>query len=175
MWRRPAAVGVVAAPPPSPQPSPQGGEGALVVAAKRKPAKRETDQAQRLRQDATEVEKLLWSKLRNQQLGVKFRRQEPILGFVADFVCHDHRLILELDGGQHAENQENDARRTAVLQQAGFRVLRFWNNDVNDNLEGVLNVILESLHQTSAPRRGGKALSPLGRGLGEGEHGGDLP
>jgi crossover junction endodeoxyribonuclease RuvC len=76
---------------------------------------------------------------------VKFRRQEPILGFTADFVCHENRLIVELDGGQHAP--EADARRTTLLNQAGFRVLRFWNNDVVDNLDGVVEQIRAALSE----------------------------
>jgi crossover junction endodeoxyribonuclease RuvC len=95
-----------------------------------------------LRQDATEVEKCLWHRLRAGQVeGVKFRRQEPILGFTVDFVCHAHRLIVELDGGQHAATTATDERRTKLLSQAGFRVLRFWNNDVIENIDGVLAAI----------------------------------
>ncbi|HEX3973009.1 MAG TPA: crossover junction endodeoxyribonuclease RuvC [Stellaceae bacterium] len=124
------------------------GEGAMSKsdAAKRKPTPLETGRARRLRSDATDAEKLLWSKLRNAQLEqAKFRRQEPILGFTADFVCHERRLIVELDGGQHAWQTEKDERRTRMLEQAGFRVVRFWNNDVLGNLEGVLEQLRESL------------------------------
>jgi crossover junction endodeoxyribonuclease RuvC len=138
------------------------GGGRLLERAKRLPSDTEIDRARRLRKDATEVEKLLWSKLRRNQLGAPFRRQEPILGFTVDFVCHDHRLIIELDGGQHAERVDSDERRTAVLQQAGFRVLRFWNNEVNDNLEGVLETILARMTETASPRR--PPPQPLPRG-----------
>ena len=145
---------------PSPQPSPRGGEGARRVersdAAKRKPTKTETARAQRLRGDLTDVERLLWSRLRNRQLDeMKFRRQEPLLGFTVDFVCHERALVVELDGGQHSEQIDSDQRRTRILEQAGFRVLRFWNNDVTGNLDGVLETIQ-------------RTLSPPGRGQGEG-------
>jgi crossover junction endodeoxyribonuclease RuvC len=145
---------------PSPRPSPRGGEGVRRVersdAAKRKPTETETLRAQRLRGDSTNVERLLWSKLRDRQLDeMKFRRQEPLLGFTVDFVCHERALIVELDGGQHGDALRYDERRTKLLEQAGFRVLRFWNNDVTDNLAGVLETIQ-------------RTLSPPGRGQGEG-------
>ncbi|KAA0581464.1 crossover junction endodeoxyribonuclease RuvC [Azospirillum sp. B21] len=142
---------------PSPQPSPRGGEGDaplgkvedMARVAKTKPTEYITDRARDLRMNATDVEKIVWQKLRNAQLGAKFRRQEPILGFVADFVAHDHRLIIELDGGQHAEQRAaHDERRSRMLEQAGFRVLRFWNTDVIDNLDGVLETIRARLEET---------------------------
>jgi crossover junction endodeoxyribonuclease RuvC len=80
--------------------------------------------------------------LRNRQLEeVRFRRQEPILGYTVDFVAHERRLVIELDGGQHVDRAADDARRTRALEQAGFRVLRFWNTDVTGNLDGVLATI----------------------------------
>jgi crossover junction endodeoxyribonuclease RuvC len=105
-----------------------------------------------LRTDQTDVEAKLWLRLRNGQFGVKFRRQSPILGYVADFLSNDARLIVELDGGQHAESK-TDARRTEVLEQAGFRVLRFWNNEVNENLDGVLQTIADAVN---SPRPAGE-------------------
>jgi len=95
------------------------------------------------RENATEVEKRLWQRLRSRQLGVKFRRQVPVGPYVADFMCFDARLIVELDGGQHGGEQGlvQDERRTRYLEEQGFRVLRFWNNDVTDNLQGVLEVV----------------------------------
>lgn len=137
----------------------------MVAAARGKPTPERTDFARDLRRDSTEVEKLLWQRLRNAQLGAKFRRQEPILGYTVDFIAHDHRLIIELDGGQHAERAEQDRQRTRVLEQAGFRVLCFWNNEVNDNLDGVLETILLRINETTVLRRP-MALSPRG---GEGE------
>jgi len=138
---------------PSPQPSPQRGEGALAPLAKDKPTPQQTNFAKQLRRDSTEVEKVIWQRLRNAQMGAKFRRQEPILGFTVDFVAHDHRIVIELDGGQHADRVQYDQRRTRMLEQAGFRVLRFWNNEVNDNLEGVLETIRSALADTPVLRR----------------------
>ncbi len=134
------------------------GEGRSVATpstqAKRYPTPEETERARILRRDSTDVEKLLWQKLRNAQLGSKFRRQEPILGFTVDFVSHDHRLVVELDGGQHAEQTvAHDARRTKLLEQAGFHVLRFWNNDVADNIEGVLTAIKARIGDSASLRR----------------------
>ncbi len=133
----------------------RGGEGGIHLArslipedrasaitpSKSKPTPAATARARKLRQNSTEVEKRLWHCLRAGQIeGMKFRRQEPILGFTVDFVCHANRLIIELDGGQHADAVADD-RRTKLLSQAGFRVLRFGNNDVVDNLDGVLATI----------------------------------
>src|SRR6185312_13119720 len=95
--------------------------------------------ARRLRANQTEVEKRLWARLRNRGLyGIKFRRQVPLGDFVADFVCADHGLIVELDGGQHSASDEADRRRTAWLESHDWRVIRFWNNDIVENIEGVL-------------------------------------
>ena len=91
--------------------------------------------------------------MRNRQLdGHKFRRQHPIGIFVADFVCIERRLIIELDGGQHADSAD-DARRTAWLEDHGWRVIRFWNNDVLTGTEGVLEVILQALRSSSSVAR----------------------
>jgi very-short-patch-repair endonuclease len=101
--------------------------------------------AKGLRRDMTKAERRLWLVLRNAQLdGAKFRRQQPIGPFIADFVCQEVRLIVEADGGQHADNA-GDLRRTAFLQSKGYRVLRFWNNDILENLEGVADSILAAL------------------------------
>src|SRR5437899_1689174 len=90
--------------------------------------------AQRLRREMTDAERKLWSALRSRQMeGAKFRRQQPIGPFIADFVCQERRLIIEADGGQHAESSTDD-RRTAFLESKGYRVLRFWNNDILQNL-----------------------------------------
>jgi very-short-patch-repair endonuclease len=82
-------------------------------------------------------------------MGYKFKRQVPIADFIVDFVCFEQKLVVEIDGGQHAQNSE-DVLRDAKLIKMGFRVLRFWNNDVMNNLDGVLTVILEQL-QTATP------------------------
>jgi crossover junction endodeoxyribonuclease RuvC len=139
---------------PSPRPSPRRGEGDLRVEAQRKPSPTETARARRRRRDSTDVEKMLWRRLRDRQLDeVKFRRQEPILGFTADFVCHERRLVVELDGGQHPWRADQDAQRTRLLEQAGFRVLRFGNLDVIENIDGVLESIRLSLAQPAGAAR----------------------
>jgi very-short-patch-repair endonuclease len=100
------------------------------------------DRARVLRSKATEVERRLWRHLRNRQMeGVKFRRQQPIEGYIVDFVSFEHRIVIELDGGQHAEAQAEDRQRDACLTKNGFTVLRFWNNEVFENVGGVLEVI----------------------------------
>jgi len=101
--------------------------------------------AKHLRRELTCAERKLWSVLRNAQLeGAKFRRQQPIGPFIADFVCQQHRLIVEANGGQHSESVTDD-RRTAFLESIGYRVLRFWNNDILSNLDGVAGVIAAAL------------------------------
>src|SRR4051812_35918980 len=99
------------------------------------------DAARALRHNATDAERIMWLLLGDRRLGgIKFRRQVPIGPFVADFASIELRLVLELDGGQHAESS-SDARRDAFLTAEGWRVLRFWNNDVVQNREGVLERI----------------------------------
>ena len=94
--------------------------------------------ARKLRRHETDAEKKLWHALRARQfLGLKFRRQSPVAGCVADFLCEEMRIIVEADGGQHADSP-TDADRTARLQAAGYQVIRYWNNDIMGNLEGVL-------------------------------------
>jgi len=106
--------------------------------------KRLTPVARKLRADPTEAEKRLWSRLRSRQLGVKFTRQFPIGKFVVDFACRSLRLAIELDGGQHAENAADEAR-TRVIEAHGYRVIRFWNNEVLANTDGVILRIGEEL------------------------------
>jgi very-short-patch-repair endonuclease len=101
-----------------------------------------TKYAKKLRKNATAAEGLLWSKLRARQMeGIKFRRQQPIENYVVDFVSFEKRIVIELDGGQHATDREKDRNRDRLLSENGFIVLRFWNNEVFENLEGVLEVI----------------------------------
>ncbi|MFO0991500.1 MAG: DUF559 domain-containing protein [Hyphomicrobiales bacterium] len=98
--------------------------------------------ARRLRRDQTSAEALLWSRLGNRQLcGRKFRRQVPILNYIADFISTDARLIIELDGGQHAERKVEDGARTREVEAAGYIVVRFWNREAFDNLDGVPETI----------------------------------
>lgn len=104
------------------------------------------DSARKLRHGMTDAENLLWYLLRRKQLGgFRFRRQHPYLGFILDFYCPEARLVVEIDGGQHADNITGDALRTDCLERRGLKVLRFWNNEVTDNIEGVLETIYFSL------------------------------
>jgi very-short-patch-repair endonuclease len=101
-----------------------------------------TNKARSLRKNQTDVEQLLWKHLRNRQLyNYKFRRQFPIEPYVVDFVCLELKLIIELDGGQHAFRINYDYQRSVFLEQRGFKVMRFWNNDVIENIESVLEAI----------------------------------
>ena len=110
--------------------------------------------ANELRRNQTEAEKLLWYRLRGRRLsGHKFRRQLPIGPYIADFVCLSARVIVEVDGGQHAEQTAYDAARERYIRKAGFEVLRFWNNEVIENLDGVLHVLLEALNRQGASSR----------------------
>jgi len=115
----------------------------------------------------TDAERKLWYALRDRRFaGYKFRRQVPIGFYIADFICYPARVVIEVDGGQHAES-ESDARRDRWFAQNAFRVLRFWNNEVLKNLEGVLTVILEALEQaTPHPARASRGHPSPARGEG---------
>ena len=98
--------------------------------------------ARSLRKNATKAEALLWRKIRSRNLeGVKFRRQQPIDNYIVDFISFDIRIIIELDGGQHADQKKRDQKRDKRLTENGFTVLRFWNNDVLENIDAVLETI----------------------------------
>jgi very-short-patch-repair endonuclease len=104
-----------------------------------------TQKARDLRKTSTDAERLLWKYLQAKRLnGLKFRRQEPIGTFIVDFVCFEKSLIVEVDGGQHVREKAKDEERTKWLEDQSFKVLRFWNNDVMKNVEGVLRVIQDS-------------------------------
>jgi len=110
--------------------------------------RKQVKRARGLRRASTEAEKLLWQKLRARQLGgAKSCRQTPIGPYIVDFASFEHRLVVEIDGGQHNTRQgrQHDLKRTAWLEAQGFRVLRFWNNQVLTNLEGVLERTLQEL------------------------------
>ena len=108
------------------------------------------DRARGLRQTMTDAERVLWRHLRNRQLsGFKFRRQHEVDRYIVDFVCTEALLIVELDGGQHADQVEYDERRTQQLQRMGYRVLRFWNNDVLSDIQSVLEVVLGAAARVS--------------------------
>lgn len=110
-----------------------------------RPIDRRVSRARRLRQNPTDAEHRLWQKLRKPPFdSIHFRRQATIGPYFADFACHARRLVIEVDGGQHAENI-SDSKRTAYLNAQGYRVLRFWNNDVRDNIEGVLDAIIDAI------------------------------
>ena len=111
-----------------------------------------TVRSRELRNNATAAERRLWQFIRNRQLhGIRFNRQVPIGPFICDFVARTQKLIIELDGGQHAVRTVEDERRTAFLASRGYRVLRFWNNDVLENGDGVLRVIEEALNDRPSP------------------------
>ena len=104
--------------------------------------------ARKLRREQTDAERILWTRLKNKQLeGVKFRRQQLIGLYIVDFVSFEKRLVLEIDGGQHNEGEmrERDKDRTMWLKESGYQVLRFWNNEVLLNIEGVLERVREAL------------------------------
>ena len=106
--------------------------------------------ARALRREMTDSERRLWSGIRSEQLGVKFRRQHPIGNFIADFACLDPKLIVELDGSQHQTQEGYDARRDAFLRTQGFDVLRFASNDPFVNFEGVLQAVINRLDELKA-------------------------
>jgi len=106
---------------------------------------------QELRNAATDAERYLWQFLRGKQLGVKFRRQHPFSDYVLDFVTIEARLVVELDGGQHSEAAAKDAERGRQLAAAGFRVLRFWNNQVFRETGAVVEMIMSALAEAPSP------------------------
>ncbi len=127
--------------------------------------KRLASVSKKLRQQSTEAEKYLWSRLRAQQMeAFKFRRQQQIGNYIADFVCFEKGLIIELDGGQHALAMESDKRRDDWLRSEGFEVVRFWNTDIFENIDGVVEAIRNrllapSLNPSHQGREDGKKSS----------------
>ncbi len=120
---------------------------------KKHPAHGAHARARALRQDMTEAERRVWQILRSQQItGYKFRRQVPIGRYIADFVCHEARLIVEIDGGQHDRSSPPEAERSEFLQTEGYRILRFWNNEVLANLDGVHKAIADELAASPPPK-----------------------
>ena len=117
-------------------------------------AVKQTERARNLRREQTDAESALWGQLRNKRLhGLKFRRQQPVGSYVVDFVSLETRLVVEVDGGHHDQPDVRitDAERTVWLESNGYRVLRFWNNEVLGNLEGVLAQISETVEQGRSP------------------------
>src|SRR5262249_21607843 len=155
---QPPRRGASAASGPAVRPSPSMGEGRGggdtedASAVKKEPSAGVRDRARILRHQMTEAERRLGQILRlRQPEGHRFRRQVPIGPFIADFVCHEARLIVELDGGQHDPSSEAEASRTRFLEGEGYRVLRFWNNEVLENAEGVRSAIAKSLDPVTPP------------------------
>jgi very-short-patch-repair endonuclease len=154
-------------------PSPLLGEGRVRGGVCESPR----DFARGLRRRQTDAERRVWARLRDRRLlGVKFARQVPIGAYVVDFCCRERRLIVELDGGQHAMRADYDAGRTAFLEGLGYRLLRFWDNDALGNTDGVLQRITEALSPTytrpsprPSPQRGeGDGRGTFGPEGGEG-------
>jgi very-short-patch-repair endonuclease len=110
-----------------------------------------TLRSRELRNNPTPAEKRLWLALSNRRLGARFNRQVVIRPFICDFVARTAKLIIELDGGQHALNADADAKRTRFLESRGYRVLRFWNNEVLENVEGVVTAIERALADRPSP------------------------
>ena len=103
-----------------------------------KPRSLKITRARQLRKDSTDAEAVLWQELRSRQLsGYRFKRQHPISNFMVDFVCLESRLVVELDGGQHLESDGYDETRTGYLNVLGYTVIRFWNNQVLNEMDGV--------------------------------------
>jgi very-short-patch-repair endonuclease len=124
--------------------------------------------ARQLRRNPTDVERLLWQRLRFWQVDdYKFRRQQPLGNYIVDFVCLQKRLIIEVDGGQHAQEVNRDAVRDAWLREQGFIILRFWNNDVLKNMDGVMTKIRTKLQSTPylnpSPQGGRKKMQSRNR------------
>ena len=114
---------------------------------------RQTHRARMLRRNATQAERALWRTFRTMALPERIRRQHPIGRYVADFAIPSRKLVIEIDGGQHASTVARDRARTRVLEARGWRVIRFWNNDVMSNLDGVVETILAEIERApSSPR-----------------------
>ncbi len=130
-----------------------------------------TQRSRELRNNATKAERALWTVLGNRKLnGTRFNRQVPIGPYICDFVARTARLVIELDGGQHSSQAGYDSARSAFLRSKGYRVLRFWNNDVLGNIEGVAAVIAQALNDRPSPNPsrnagGEEARSAEGEGL----------
>jgi len=120
--------------------------------------------AKRLRTNMTEAEQRLWYRLRAHRFqNLKFKRQAPIGPYVVDFICFDHKLIVEVDGGQHAQNAK-DEKRNAWLSREGYRVLRFWNDDILKRTEAVLEEIALAIESAVTPLPARFARHPLPQG-----------
>lgn len=117
--------------------------------------------ARQLRRDSTDAEKLVWRALRSGLPTHKWRRQMPVGPYFVDFACFSERLVIELDGGQHAEAVDYDAARSLYLEAQGYKVVRFWNNDVLGNIDGVIEEVAARL--SSSPSQPAAGALPLPR------------
>jgi len=142
--------------------------GGLLRQARTKRKDNRVPRARQMRHEPTTAERVLWQYLRHLDVaGSHFRRQATIGPYFADFACHASRLVIELDGGQHnqAAGLARDAKRTAVLEAHGYRVLRFWNNDVLGNVAGVMETIAAAVRDAGpSPPTPPRHASPGGRG-----------
>jgi very-short-patch-repair endonuclease len=102
-----------------------------------------------LRNTATKEERILWNHIKSSKLGYKFRRQESIGPYIVDFFCPEYNVVIELDGSQHLDNKEYDLERDSFLKLKGCTIIRFWNNDIHKNLDGVIMKIQEILSNTT--------------------------
>jgi len=113
-----------------------------------------------LRKTQTPQETILWARLRNNQTGFKWKRQVGIGQYIADFYCYKKLLVIEVDGSQHLENKKYDQERDNFFLNLGIRVIRFWNNEINTNIDGVMQKVLNELEKEPHP-------SPLLKGEGK--------
>ncbi len=168
--------------PSPPSPLPQAGEGCSPprpACGERAGERGLLENARQLRCKQTDAEQKLWYHLRAHRfMGLKFKRQKPLGRYIVDFVCPERKLVIELDGGQHSEQTAYDAKRDDWLGSQGYTVLRFWNNEVMQELEAVLEKIRLSLSPGPSPASGrGEQGTPLSllvpegnpRGTGRGE------
>jgi very-short-patch-repair endonuclease len=152
---------------PRTAPSPARGKVGMGV-------RKAVQRARELRRNPTDTERKLWHHIRDKQIeNFRFRRQRPIGKYIVDFICLEANLVIKLDGGQHAEQLQYDAERTKYLTAQGLHVLRYWNNDVMQNIEGVLENIRTALMQQTpskpltngnpcgTPREGKELIAPV--------------
>jgi very-short-patch-repair endonuclease len=109
-----------------------------------------TNLAKALRNNMTDAERKIWGQIRNKQMGVKFRRQQPIGKYIVDFVCLEKKIVIELDGSQHIDSKK-DEERDSWFKAQGYHILRFWNNDVLKNTGNVLQAIWDTIEDTPSP------------------------
>ena len=152
--------------PSPPSLLPQAGEGCLPprpACGERVGERGLLDKAKQLRSNQTDAEQKLWYHMRAHRfMGLKFKRQKPVGRYIVDFICEEHKLIVELDGGQHADQTSYDAKRDDWLRSEGYAVLRVWNNEVMQEMEAVLERIRLALSPDPSPASGrGEQDNPL--------------